>query len=92
MITLTPTEKKIYLDIRAEQIKEYQDRENGHLFLKPYSIDLARKIAENQLNNDQEAGKLRISLEELLLFNNDACTDIIEQLVINKVKQHKNAA
>lgn len=91
MITLTSTERKIYLDIRAEQIKEFQDRENGHLFIKPYSIDLARKIAENQLNNDLEAGNLRISLDDLLLLNNNTCIDILEQGVINKANKVKQS-
>lgn len=87
MITLTESERKIYLDIRAEQIKEFQDRENGHLFLKPYSIELARSIAQQQLDSDIEYGKLRISLQDLLLLNNETC---IENFQYNTIKRAKN--
>lgn len=72
-------EKEIYLRIRAEQIKERQDRENGHLMLSPYPLEKAREIAEVQLETDLEAGKLRISLDDLLLLSDEVCVSIVEQ-------------
>lgn len=73
---MTKSEKSIYLKIRAENIKHFQDKHNGHLFVSEYSIEKALAIAENQLNHDLKNGKLRITLEELLLNNDDDCIQI----------------
>lgn len=84
---MTTKEKEIYINIRAEQIKHFQDTRNGHLFNKPYSIELAKQIAENQLKYDLKAGKLRITLEELLLNDNETCISSIRNKVIEKAKE-----
>jgi len=83
------TDRKIYIGIRAEQIKEFQDTHNGHLFTKPYSIDLAKEIAERQLDYDLSKGELRISLEELLLNDNDTCMVIHRSNTIEMAKSLK---
>jgi hypothetical protein len=73
---MTESEKSIYIKIRAENIKHFQDTRNGHLFVNPYPIEKALAIAENQLNHDSKNGKLRITLEELLLNNDEDCSQI----------------
>ncbi|MBK7362666.1 MAG: hypothetical protein IPJ01_10260 [Micavibrio sp.] len=40
---MNKSERNIYINIRAEQIKEFQDKNNGHLFTKPYSIEMAKE-------------------------------------------------
>ena len=87
--TISKTNRNIYIGIRAEQIKEYQDTNNGHLFIKPYSIDLAKEIAERQLDYDLSHGTLRISLEELLLNDNDTCMAIHHCNTIELAKRLK---
>ena len=84
---MTNKEKEIYINIRAEQIKQFQDTRNGHLFTKPYSIELAKQIAENQLKHDLEEGKLRITLEELLLNDNETCISIIRSKQVEVAKK-----
>ena len=84
---MTNKEKEIYINIRAEQIKHFQDTRNGHLFTKPYSIELAKQIAENQLKHDLEEGKLRITLEELLLNDNETCISIIRSKQVEVAKK-----
>ncbi len=80
----------IYLGIRAEQIKERQDKENGHLYTKPYAIELAMEIASNQLEFDLKRKQLRISLDQLLLLTNEECNAIIDQSAIDRAKEHIN--
>lgn len=75
---MTDSEKAIYIAIRSEQIQRFQNQKNGHLFTKPYPIEDAVKVATNQLNCDLKNGKLRISLEELLLNDDATCQTIIE--------------
>ena len=84
---MTNKEKEIYINIRAEQIKHFQDTRNGHLFTKPYSIELAKQIAENQLKHDLEEGKLRITLEELLLNDNETCISMIRSKQVEVAKK-----
>jgi hypothetical protein len=72
-------EKNIYIRQRAIQIKQRQDKVNGHLFVNPYPIEDAMKIAENQLNCDLKRGQLRITLDELLLLDDDTCNEIISR-------------
>lgn len=72
-------ERNIYIKQRAIQIKHHQDKVNGHNFVKPYPIEKAIKIAENQLNYDLQRGHLRISLDDLLLLDDDTCNEIIAQ-------------
>jgi len=68
--------KKIYIAIRAEQIKEFHDKNNGHLLNKPYPIERAMETAESQLNYDlSNGGKLRVTLEELLTESNEYCME-----------------
>lgn len=88
-IKLSNKNRAIYIGIRAEQIKEFQDKNNGHLFTKPYSIEMAREIAERQLNYDLSKGLLRISLEELLLNDNDTCIAIHHSKTLELAKQLK---
>ena len=83
---LTPEQKKIYISIRAEQIKERQDRVNGHLFKSPYPLSKALEIATNQLNHDLAFGELRISLEDLLRLQDQECIEIVEQSSIDRAK------
>lgn len=80
-------EKELYIRIRAEQIKDFQDRHNGHLMKEPYSMELAKEIAETQLNEDLYNNRLRISLEELLLNTDSDCIDIIQNRQIEYAKQ-----
>ena len=88
---MTNKEKEIYINIRAEQIKHFQDTRNGHLFTKPYSIELAKQVAENQLNCDLERGELRITLEELLLNSNDeTCISMIRSKQVEIAKKTIN--
>ena len=86
-ITMTTLEKTIYINIRAEQIKHFEDTRNGHLYNKPYSIEKAKEIAEFRLNNDLERGELRISLEDLLLEDNETCIRIVNNETIRFAKQ-----
>lgn len=88
-ITICNEERKVYLDIRAEQIKHFQDTRNGHLFINPYSIEKAREIAENQLNCDLQNGKLRISIQELLLDDNETCIETTRSGLIELAKKLK---
>ena len=84
---MTESQKDIYISIRAEQIKHFQDTRNGHLFINPYSIEKAKEIAKNQLEYDLERGKLRISLEDLLLEDNETCIRVVRNETINAVKE-----
>lgn len=84
---MTNKEKEIYINIRAEQIEHFLDTRNGHLFTKPYSIELAKQIAENQLKHDLEEGKLRITLEELLLNDNETCISMIRSKQVEVAKK-----
>jgi len=86
---MNKAERNIYINIRAEQIKEFQDKNNGHLFIKPYSIELARETAERQLDYDLSKGKLRISLEELLLNNNETCMETFNNKTLELAKTLK---
>jgi len=74
---MNQSEQNIYTNIRAEQIKHFQDKRNGHLMTKPYPIEEAKKIAEHQLKFDLKNGKLRVTLEELLTYDNDTCLIIL---------------
>lgn len=84
---MTESQKNIYINIRAEQIKHFQDTRNGHLFNNPYSIEKAKEIAKNQLENDLKRGHLRISLEDLLLEDNETCIRVIRNETINIFKE-----
>jgi hypothetical protein len=86
---MNKAERNIYINIRAEQIKEFQDKNNGHLFIKPYSIELATETAERQLDYDLSKGKLRISLEELLLNNNETCMETFNNKTLELAKTLK---
>jgi len=86
---MTKSQRNIYINIRAEQIKEFQDKTNGHLFTKPYSIDMAKEIAERQLNYDLSKGLLRITLDELLLNDNDTCIAIHHSKTLQLAKTLK---
>jgi len=88
---MTKSERNIYINIRAEQIKEFQDKYNGHLFNKPYSIEMAKETAERQLDYDlsRGKGKLRISLEELLLNDNEICIQTFRDRTLGLVKTLK---
>lgn len=79
-------QKEIYLKIRAEQIKHFQDTRNANLFIKPYPMETAREIAEFQLENDLESGFLRITLDELLTNDDETCITIISNRQIEMVK------
>ena len=76
MINLNEAQRQFYITVRAEQIKEFQDRENGHLFKEPYPLEKATAIAAHQLDCDIVKGKLRVPLEDLLLRDNDDCRQI----------------
>ena len=82
MLNMKKSDQLLYIAIRAEQIKYHQDKENGHLFNKPYSLETANEIARVQLENDLSKNKLRISLEQLLTLSNDECIAIIEGNII----------
>jgi hypothetical protein len=84
---MTESQINIYINIRAEQIKHFHDTRNGHLFNKPYCIEKAKEIAKNQLENDLERGKLRISLEDLLLEDNETCILIVNNETIKFAKE-----
>ena len=84
---MTESQKDIYISIRAEQIKHFQDTRNGHLFINPYSIEKAKEIAKNQLEYDLERGKLRISLEDLLLEDNETCIRVVRNETVNAAKE-----
>jgi hypothetical protein len=84
---MTEKEKEIYLNIRAEQIKHFHDTRNGHLLKEPYSLDRARAIAENQLTYDLYQGELRLTLDELLLNDNETCIFIAQQRQIEFAKK-----
>ena len=85
---MTDSHKKIYISIRAEQIKEFYDKNNGHLLIKPYPIERAMETAESQLNYDlSNGGKLRITLEELLLDTNEDCLETFKHNTIKLAKQ-----
>jgi hypothetical protein len=85
---MTDSHKKIYISIRAEQIKEFHDKNNGHLLNKPYPIERAMETAESQLNYDlSNGGKLRITLEELLLDTNEDCLETFKHNTIKLAKQ-----
>lgn len=84
---MTESQKNIYVNIRAEQIKHFQDTRNGHLFNTPYCIEKAKEVAKNQLENDLERGKLRISLEDLLLEDNETCIRVVKNETINAFKE-----
>lgn len=80
-------EKEIYLNIRAEQIAEFQNKQNGDKFKEPYPLDLAKQKAEMELKGDLQENKLRITLEELLLFDNETCQKIIDDNLNNRFKK-----
>lgn len=86
---MNKSERNIYINIRAEQIKEFQDKNNGHLFTKPYSIEMAKEIAERQLNYDLSKCKLRISLDELLLNDNETCIETFNNKTLELAKTLK---
>ena len=91
MINLNESQKKFYIDVRAEQIKEFQDRENGHLFKQPYSLEAAKAIAAHQLDCDIVKGKLRVPLEDLLFQDNDTCREIAANNICLIAKESINA-
>jgi hypothetical protein len=85
---MTSSHKKIYISIRAEQIKEFHDKNNGHLLNKPYPIERAMETAERQLNYDlSNSGKLRVTLDELLLDSNEDCLKTFNYNTIKLAKQ-----
>jgi len=84
---MTPSQKNIYIAIRAEQIKYFQDTRNGHNMKRPYCIEHAKLIATKQLESDLSGGLIRISIEELLLETNEECIARIDKNIIEKAKK-----
>lgn len=83
---MTKEQKEIYVNIRAEQIKYFQDKYNGHNMKKPFDLEKAKEVARFQLENDLNVNFLRLTLDELLLNDNDTCIEIAESRVNGKIK------
>ena len=77
---MSETEKKIYINIRAEVIKHFHDTRNAGKFKgEGFCINHALKLAEKELNADIKAGYMRITLDELLLNSLEDCCQLIQQ-------------
>ena len=87
---MTEIEKQIYIKQRAIQIKRFQDTRNGHLLTKPYDIEKAIQIAKNQLETDLKKGGLRITLDELLTFDDETCIQICHNRLTERFSAFKN--
>lgn len=76
---MTDGEKRIYLRIRAEQIQNRHAQVNKCFFPDGYPFASALEIAEEQLSTDLNNDKLRITLDELLLLDDQECAELEEQ-------------
>jgi hypothetical protein len=86
MATMTKEQKEIYINIRAEQIKYFQDKYNGHNMKNPFDFEKAKEVAKFQLESDLNINFLRLTLDELLLNDNDTCIEIAQNRVNGKIK------
>jgi len=76
---MTKAEKEIYINIRAEVIKHWQDTRNeGKFNGGGFCIKQARKLAEKEMYADLQAGYFRITIDELLLLSLEECCHLIE--------------
>lgn len=75
-MNMTPEHKSLWIKLRAEIIKHFQDTRNPNLFVGGFSIEKATERAKNQLEFDLIYGELRITLEEMLLNTPEECVDI----------------
>lgn len=83
---MTKEQKEIYINIRAEQIKYFQDKYNGHNMKNPFDFEKAKESAKFQLESDLNINFLRLTLDELLLNDNDTCIEIAQSRVNEKIK------
>lgn len=76
---MTYSERKIYIQIRAEVIKHWHDTRNAGKFTGDgFCINHAKKLAEKELSADLQAGYFRITIDELLLLSLEECCTLIQ--------------
>lgn len=81
--TLSADNKELYIKLYSGVVKHYHDTRNAGKFRNGYSIDDARKVVMRQINSPD--GPL-ISLEDLLLNQNEQCLDIIQKNLSARIK------
>lgn len=86
MMEMSDEHKALYVELRAGVIKHFHDTRNPGRFSKGFDLEFAKGIAKRQLKYDLEKGELRITLEELLLNQNEACVGIIQRHIDRKIK------
>ena len=75
---MTEQNKKVWIALRAEILKNFHDTNNAGAFEKGYPLSEAIRIAASQLEADLSFGKLRLTLEDMLLNTVEDCQEILK--------------
>lgn len=78
------TERELWIKLNAEKQIEWEKS----LALCPKTVEIALKTARNQCEYDENEGKLRFSLENLLSLN---CVELNKIVKKYNVEWHENA-
>lgn len=82
---MTESEQKLWIKLRAELIVKFHEINNPGKFVGGYALELAVKIATNQLAYDLKANKLRITLEDMLLKSDEDCLALLRGQMKDKL-------
>ncbi len=77
----------LWVKLRAEIIKYFNDTENANLFKGDFPEYVAVKIAEAELTESIETGWFILSLEEMLTLTPKECCDIASQRIVEQIKK-----
>ena len=81
------SEKKIWVDIRSQQIKKHIENLNKGKLINGFSLSEAYKIAVYQLEVGLNSGELLLTLEELLLLSDEECQILIQNRTNKKLRE-----
>ena len=70
--------KKVWIALRAEILKNFHDTNNPDVFENGYPLSEAVRIATSQLEADLSFGALRLTFEDMLLKSVDECQEILK--------------
>ena len=79
--------QEIWIKLRAEVIKHFHDTENADKFKGGFSIFVATKIAEAELENSLKDKFFVLTIEEMLLLSLDECVELVHERLLNKFKE-----
>jgi hypothetical protein len=85
---MIPAHKSLWIKLRAEIIKHFQDSRNPNLFINGYCVIKATERAAKQLEFDLKRGDLRLTLEEMLLNTLEECVEIETNRTLNTIHKY----